>query len=169
MLSSSRAPRATLAAWGLGALLALSAWATWVALGADGSTARAGAGTMVAPAAAPPRETVQPSPREVARAAVATGAASVARAAVPARTDERALPVVPDGFALANGQLTAVRAPAVASVAIPPPVAVTLPAGVRPEDAVVSPTGMVAVMHSPAVPADAAPNPPRPASVSRSP
>jgi hypothetical protein len=92
----------------------------------------------------------------------------MAQAADQSRPIGRALPVVPDGFAMEHGQLVAVRAPTVATAVPIAPPPVTLPAGVRPEDVRVSPTGMVAVMHSRDVPTDAAPNPPRPATATNS-
>lgn len=81
----------------------------------------------------------------------------------------RALPVVPDGFLLVHGQLTAVRAPVGPPIAPLPPTAVSLPPGVGPEDASVSPGGMVSVTRTGSANADAGSNPPRVAGVMQSP
>lgn len=147
-----------------GALLAVLAWAGWSALGADESTVAVGSPATAAPAPTRPAETTPALSRDVVPAAKP----AVAQAADQPRPIGRALPVVPDGFALEHGQLVAVRAPTVATAVPIAPPAVTLPAGVRPEDARVSPTGIVAVMHTGAMPSDAAPNPPRPAAATNS-
>ena len=154
---------------GLGALLAVLACVAWAALGPGGSTASADVPATAA-AAAPARiEATRAAPRDLAPVADAPRAQTLAPAPVQPRQDARALPVVPDGFTLVNGQLTAERAPAVARIAPIAPTAVTLPAGVQPLDAVVSPIGMVSVTRAGQAPAAAAPNPPRPVSVTHSP
>lgn len=154
---------------GLGALLAVLAWAGWSALGMDDSMTAPHSLASVAPPSDSPSPTVPAASRDVVPAIPAPVAPTADRPAVLPRPDPRALPVAPDGFAMAHGRLTAVRAPSVATVAPIAPMVVTLPAGVRPEDAVVSPTGMVAVMHAGAAPVDAAPEPPRLAAVTHSP
>jgi hypothetical protein len=160
-----RTSRTSLAWAGMGALLTVLAWAGWSALGSIEPTAAAArAPATDAPAPARLATTVPAPSRDVVPAA----SAAVAQGADRPQPAARALPVVPDGFVMEHGLLTAVRAP-VATVDAPiAPMALTLPAGVRIEDARVSRTGMVAVMHTAAAPADVAPNPPRPAMATNS-
>lgn len=159
LVPSSRSARGPAAA-AAGALLAVAAWAGWSALDPAEPATPA---LALAPA-------TLPSTRPATTAPVASNdgvptPAPVSRAPPPVA---RALPVVPDGFVLDHGQLTAVRAPAgrtAAALSVP---SVALPAGVAPEDVAVSPAGIVAVTRAGAAPAGAN-VPPRPVAMTQSP
>jgi hypothetical protein len=166
-MPARRSARPSVLAALLGAALAVLAWAGWSALEPRESPTSSGA-MATATAATVPVSPV-PTARVDAPAAVVSPGLVAVRPVAPLAPQSRALPVVPDGFALEHGQLTSVRAPAgTTAVAIVPP-AVTLPAGVRPEDAVVSPTGIVSVTRAATVSAGAAPTPPRPVAATHSP
>jgi hypothetical protein len=76
----------------------------------------------------------------------------VHEAARPGAAVPRALPVPRDGFAVEHGILTAVRSPIGSAAAQPTPAAlpvpVALPEGIRPDDAVVSPAGIVTIVRA---------------------
>ena len=108
-------------------------------------------------------------PHDVVPAARLPEAQATVRVVVPPPPEARALPVVPEGFLMVHGQLTAERAPVGPAIAPLPSTAASLPPGVRPEDASVSPGGIVSVTRTGASNTDAGSNPPRVAGVTQSP
>ncbi|MCK9686405.1 hypothetical protein [Scleromatobacter humisilvae] len=153
----------------LGGSAVVVGWMAWSALApADSPPFVATAESIAAsgPAAAPP----EPPPRFVPPARLATAStlpATTATATAPTRP-----PALRSGLVLEHGMPTALHALAddgTAAATMAPP-AVALPAGARSEDAVVSPSGMVALTHSVATPAPesrAATDPARPAFAER--
>ena len=135
-----------------GAVLAVLAWAAWSALApgtpADPAAPLVAAGTPSdnAPAAATTPAPIDTPPPVSPTAPAATVTPPSAAASPPAQA------VLRDGFVMRHGVLTAERSPvdpnsarqAQAAAAVP----VTLPEGVRPEDAVVSVAGVVAVVRT---------------------
>jgi hypothetical protein len=146
----------------VGASLAVAGWAAWSAL--DAADPVASPTPVIAPIAL-----AQVVPQDVVPAARSPEAKAAVRVVVPPLPEARALPVAPEGFLMVHGQLTAERAPVGPPIAALAPIAARLPPGVRPEDASVSPGGTVSVTRTGAANTDAGSNPPRVASVTRSP
>lgn len=143
----------------LGALAVVVGWATWSMLeprqeAAALPTAREDVAQVASPATPVPAR----APVEQAAQSVAAAASRVPSA--PART-----PVaLRDGLVMEHGMPTAVHALADDGSQAAASPAVTLPAGVRTQDAVVNRAGMVTLTHSGVEPSTATPpdNAPRP-------
>ncbi len=135
-----------------GAVLAVLAWAAWSALDSGtpadpaASLVAAGASSDNAPVVATaPAPIDTPHPDSPIAPAVAVTPPSAA-------ASQPAPPVLRDGFVMQHGVLTAERSPVDPNSAqqaqTAPAVPVALPEGVRPEDAVVSVAGVVAVVRT---------------------
>lgn len=136
---------------GLGALLTVLAWAGWGVVHAnDPSDPLATPTRAVTPAEVLPATEQQPL-RATAAETTPQGVRDRVGAALvePARATP-ATSVLRDGFVMRHGMLTAVRVSG-ASIAAQPtavPGSVALPPGVRPEDATISPAGVVTVIRA---------------------
>jgi hypothetical protein len=165
---ATMSPRRNAGIAGLGALLAVLAWVGWGVATSDDSSAQPTPPVAALPALDEGVAT-RPTPPTPARAAAqAVSGSDVGRLAAPP-----APAVLPDGFETRNGMLTAVRSAARADVApsLAQPGTAVLPAGIRPEDAVVSPSGIVTVMRTDVASRadDVAANALRPATMAHSP
>lgn len=139
----------------LGVLVVVCGWAGWSALHAGEAPAAELTQASAVAVAPPPRQS------EVAVRVATTPASSS-----PLPAAREGTPALREGFVLEHGMVTAIRSPVVPNqvTVVPPPVG-ALPPGVRPEDAEMSPGGIMAVRRlAPSTPSgvlvdEAAPNP----------